>query len=157
MRRKDREITDVNAINGMIQACDCCRLGIKDGNSVYIVPLNFGYSYIGGKGVFYFHCANEGKKLTLLGHGSAVGFELDTNHQLVRGEKGCDFTFLYSSVIGRGIVTRIEETEEKERALALIVSHYGGPGDWHFTEAEAQSVTVLRLDVLKMTAKENRR
>lgn len=156
MRRKDREVTDESAINDIIEACDCCRLGIKDGNSVYIVPLNFGYRYANGKGTFYFHCAREGKKLSLLKHSSAVGFELDTNHQVVGGEKGCDFTFLYSSVIGKGIVNAVEEPEEKKNALALIVSHYGGPSGSRFTDQEAQSVAILRLDVLKMTAKENR-
>lgn len=157
MRRKDREITDVNLINEIIQACDCCRLGMKDGDGIYVVPLNFGYHYVNGKSSFYFHCAKEGKKLALLGDCPSVGFELDTNHQIVRGAKGCDFTFLYSSVIGQGIVRTVEETKEKKDALAWIVSHYGGPDGMKFTDQEAQSVTILRMDVLTMTAKENRR
>lgn len=43
MRRKEREITDNNKIIEIIDKCDCCRLGFKDEESVYIVPLNFGY------------------------------------------------------------------------------------------------------------------
>ena len=43
MRRKDREITDRDCIDDIIEACDCCRLGFCDEGEPYIVPLNFGY------------------------------------------------------------------------------------------------------------------
>jgi len=154
MRRKDREITDPKRINEIIAACDCCRVGLADGESVYVVPLNFGYS--GDVGVFYFHCAKEGKKLALIAANPNAGFELDTNHEVIRGEKGCSFSFRYSSVMGKGKITEVAEPAEKKAALALIVAHYGGPGDGRFTGAEAASVTVLRLDVTEMTAKEHR-
>jgi len=42
MRRADREVKDEKRIDEIIRACDCCRLGFIDGDSVYIVPLNFG-------------------------------------------------------------------------------------------------------------------
>ena len=56
MRRKDREITDLERIDEIIRACDCCRLGFQDGEGVYIVPVNFGFAWEDGKRVLYFHC-----------------------------------------------------------------------------------------------------
>lgn len=43
MRRKDREITSYDKMLEIMQSCDCCRIGLKDKDSVYILPLNFGY------------------------------------------------------------------------------------------------------------------
>ncbi len=114
MRRKDREVTDPHRLTEIIRACDCCRLGIRDGEGAYVVPLNFGYR-AEGKGVFYFHCAKEGYKLTLLEQAPNVGFEMDTHHELRRGPKGCDFTFLYSSVMGRGVVRTVTALAEKRK------------------------------------------
>ena len=45
MRRKDREVTDEARIDEIISRCNCCRIGFNDSGEVYIVPLNFGYTY----------------------------------------------------------------------------------------------------------------
>ncbi len=61
MRRKDREVTDQKKIEEIIQACDCCRIGLADDGKAYIVPLSFAYVREGGKGCFYFHGASRGR------------------------------------------------------------------------------------------------
>jgi len=156
MRRKDREVTELRRINEIIEACDCCRLSLRDGEGAYIVPLNFGYECEGGRGRFYFHCAGEGRKIDLLKACPYAAFELDGNHALVHGEKGCGFSFRYASVMGRGTVETVLDRTEKKKALTLITAHYGVERDWRFSDAEAAGVTVLRLDVAQMTCKEHR-
>ena len=42
IRRKDRAITDYHQMLEIMNQCDC-RLGLQDDESVYIVPLNFGF------------------------------------------------------------------------------------------------------------------
>ena len=44
MRKKEREITDIAAIESIIQRADVCRIALADGNIPYIVTMNFGYS-----------------------------------------------------------------------------------------------------------------
>lgn len=63
MRRKDREITDFNEIMKIIDKCDTCRLALIDEEYPYIVPLNFGVDVVDGQVYFYFHSANQGKKI----------------------------------------------------------------------------------------------
>lgn len=41
MRRKDREITDLNKICEVMEKCICLHLGLNDNEKKYIVPLNF--------------------------------------------------------------------------------------------------------------------
>jgi len=155
MRRKDREITDRQKMEEVILSCDCCRLGLVDGNSAYIVPLNFGYSITGDRASFYFHCAKEGKKLDLIKSNPNVGFELDTNHAVHEGEKACDYAFRFRSIIGKGVAMLVETMEEKKEALRLVMSHYSDRDNWTFSDTEANSVTILRVDVMEIACKEH--
>lgn len=42
MRRKDREVTELEAVKEIIRQCDVLRLGLADGDYPHIVPMNFG-------------------------------------------------------------------------------------------------------------------
>lgn len=155
MRRKDREITEPARIDEIIRSCDCCRLGLLDGESAYVVPLNFGYVATGDARAFYFHCAREGKKLDLLRQNPNVGFELDTHHALLPGEMACDYAFRFQSVIGKGVATLVEDRGEKKAALNAVMCHHSGRDGWAFTDAQADSVAVIRLNVTEMACKEH--
>ena len=50
MRRADREVTDPVKIREIITSCDCCRLGLCDGERAYVVPLDFGLEERDGGG-----------------------------------------------------------------------------------------------------------
>jgi hypothetical protein len=56
--------------------------------------------------------------------------------------------------MGRGVVRTVTALAEKKEALGLLLAQYGGDGDT-ITDAEADGVTVLRLDVSEMTGKEH--
>jgi len=101
MRRSDREVVDSGKINEIVRACDCCRLGFIDGDSAYIVPLNFGFEEAEGKRFFYFHGAKEGKKIALIQANPNVGFELDTNHAVNDADKACNYSFGFKASSAR--------------------------------------------------------
>lgn len=154
MRRKDREVTDFDQMLQIMERCDCCRLGFHDGESTYIVPLNFGIVQEDGRLVLYFHSANEGKKLDLLRAQPRVGFELDTAHQLVPGETPGSCTFRYQSIIGHGEAALVSSAEEKIRGLDSIMVHYGQqPGA--YPPALLERVAVIRLVVTDWSCKQH--
>ena len=153
MKRKDREITDIEQLDKIIQQCDCCRIALIDGNKPYIVPLNFGYERTSHTPVFYFHGAKEGKKIDLLQQNNQVAIELDTNHLLVSGENACDFSYCYQSVIGTGTLSIITDENERITALQIIMEHYSGKSDWQFSEKTLQATTLLKLEIEEMTGK----
>ena len=123
MRRKDREVTDNNEITNIIRSCSCCRLGFydKDQDEIYIVPLSFGYEETNNKRIFYFHGAKVGRKVELLKASPKVGFEVDTDHELVRGASACNHSIKYKSIIGTGVAEIIENDDEKRRACCLFL------------------------------------
>ena len=45
MRRKDREVKDLNTIKEIISKCEVVRLAMCEDNIPYIVPLNYGYEF----------------------------------------------------------------------------------------------------------------
>lgn len=123
MRRKDREVLDEVKIDKFIRNCDCCRIGFydKENNEVYIVPLNFGYSHVDNKRVFYFHGAKEGRKIELISKTKKVGFEMDSNHELIIGKMACNYSERYQSVMGTGLISFVEDKDEKIAALNEIM------------------------------------
>ena len=88
MRRKDREVTEMEEIQQIFDECKVCRIGIMDENGPYIVPVNYGYVREEGKVILYIHGAREGKKIDLI------------RHELVEGDTACQYSYYYASIIG---------------------------------------------------------
>lgn len=153
MRRKDREITDLDRIQDIIASCDVCRLALHDEEYPYIVPLNFGFERQGDAFVLYFHCARVGKKLDLLRKNNRVSFEMDTARKLIDGPEACDYTMEFESVIGTG-TAELVQGEDKLHGLRLLMKQYV-PDDreWTFGEKMVQAVEVIRLVCQNVTGK----
>ena len=152
MRRKDREVTDAAALRAIVQACDCCRLGLVDEDGVAcIVPLNFGCTEEDGQPVLYFHSAREGHKLTLLRKNPVVGFEMDTGHGLLPGDRRDR-----PPARLRDTVDFLQEPAAKRAGLNCIMAHYTGRSDWTVSDAMLGATAVFRLRVTDWTAKEHK-
>ena len=157
MRRKDREVLDEVKIDEFIRACDCCRIGFydKENNEVYIVPLNFGYSHVDNKRVFYFHGAKEGRKIELISKTKKVSFEMDSNHELIIGKMACNYSERYQSVMGTGLISFVEDKDEKIAALNEIMFQSTGKKDWDFPEPMLNGVAVFMIEVTSLSCKEH--
>lgn len=153
MRRKDREVTDPVKIREIITNCDCCRLGLCDGERAYIVPLNFGFTERDGRYTLYFHSAPEGRKLDLLRQSGWAAFEMDTGHELIEGANGGSCSARYQCVMGGGPVTLLKDREEKKAGLAALMLHDTGTDQWEFDDALVDRTCVIRLEAEELTCK----
>lgn len=150
MRRQDRALTDRAAIDALIQRCEICRLGlVDDAGHPYVVPLFFGYD---GERL-YLHSAREGRKLDLLRRHPQVCVEFDVLLELVPAPSPCAFSARYQSVIAWGTAHLVEEVSEKQRALALLMAHYGRAA--YFTPEQTATVAVIRVELETITAKQH--
>ncbi|MBU3803729.1 MAG: pyridoxamine 5'-phosphate oxidase family protein [Candidatus Cellulosilyticum pullistercoris] len=152
MRRKDREITDLNEILSIIKKCDVCRIALFDEAFPYIVPLNFGVEVDKEQIVLYFHSAGVGKKIDLIKANKKVAFEMDCEHRLVAGSISCHYTMEYESVCGNGEMTIVGD-EEKVKALKCLMKQYVQADDFEFNDKSVRAVTVLKLTVQTVTGK----
>lgn len=152
MRRKDREVSNMDDIIDIISRCEVCRLAFFDDEYPYIVPLNFGHSYDGTTLELYFHGANAGKKLALLKDNNKVGFELDCSLKLIANEDACEYSMEYESVCGNGTVFLLDESE-KAYALQQLMKQYVKDKQFEFSEKALNSVAVFKLIVNTITGK----
>ena len=148
MRRKDKEITDRNEIESVIEKSRVCRLAMIDEAGPYIVPLCFGFR----NNTLYFHSAAEGKKLSLLRKNPRVCFEFDCDTEVRTGEKACDFSMRYKSVIGFGNAVFVEAAAAKREALDIIMHHYA-EGEFDFPDASVRKISVFKVEIDVMTGK----
>jgi nitroimidazol reductase NimA-like FMN-containing flavoprotein (pyridoxamine 5'-phosphate oxidase superfamily) len=152
MRRGDREILNCREVEIIIQKADVCRIAIANDNFPYIVTMNFGYT-TDPQPCIYFHCAKEGKKLDMIARNNHVCFEMDTDHNIYSGKKGCDWGMKFSCVLGYGNIFIVTLKSEKISGLNCIMNHYSGKGEHQYDEKVFENTTVLRLDILEMTGK----
>lgn len=145
MRRHDREVTDESRIAELINACRAIRLGLRDGEDIYIVPLHFAHTMEGDKHVFYCHGAPVGRKVDLVKRTGYAAFEMDGGQELLPDEIACEFSSTFFSVIGTADASIVEDVEEKERALNLIMHHYTGKDDWEYSPAMVKGTAVIKL------------
>jgi nitroimidazol reductase NimA-like FMN-containing flavoprotein (pyridoxamine 5'-phosphate oxidase superfamily) len=114
----------------------------------YVVPLCFAYS----DNTLYFHSAREGLKLDILQQNPNVCVEFDIDQEIIQGDKPCKWGMQYRSVIGFGQASFVAAPEEKHRALVAIMQHYSGRS-YEFTQAEIDSITILKVEIQSMTGK----
>ena len=64
MRRKDREIQDLEQLESILKECSVVRIAAQDEDGLFIVPVNFGYRLEGEKLTLLIHSAMEGRKVS---------------------------------------------------------------------------------------------
>lgn len=152
MRRKDREISEHQEFEDIIRKADVCRIALTNNNIPYIVTLNFGYVSEPEK-LIYFHCANQGRKLDMIRQNNNVCFEMDIDHEIYKGARGCDWGSRFRSIVGYGEIDIITQKNDKITGLKSIMSHYGGEGEYEFEDSIVDNTTILRLRINEMSAK----
>ena len=157
MRRIDRELKGRQEIFAVLQKCDVIRLGINTPDYPYIVPMNFGMETSGDSLTIWLHCAPEGLKLDNIKKDNRVGFEADCSHKLITHEEASRFTMEYESVIGCGNIYICDNNAEKLRGMTALMRQYTPNKEFAIPETALSGVCVLRLDVVQITGKRNKR
>ena len=150
MRRKDKEISDESAIKSIIEKTNVCRLGMVNGDKPYIVPLCFGYH----DNALYFHGTLKGQKIDLIRENPNVCFEFDLITEPIESENACDWSMRYQSVIGFGKAVFIESSDEKRKALSIIMAQYSNRL-FQFPENMLKATAVIKVEIESITGKQS--
>ena len=153
MRRKDRQITEIESIRAILDKAKVLHLAMIDGARPYVVPMNYGYALADGRLTLYLHSAKEGRKLDVLQNNDRVAFVLETNvSQVSGGDIPCKYSEAYASVMGEGTAVLLDDPVQKIEALQILMKTQTGR-EFAFTPAMAESVAVIRVNVDSFTAK----
>ena len=160
MRRANRQITDPAEVRALIERCHTVRVGAVDEDGVFVVPLNFGYGWVGGHLVLYLHSASEGRKAEAFSRGPRVAIEMDVELGVITGGYACAYSFSYQSIMGSGLISPVANVDEKRRALELIMRHmapdapHDSSGKFSFSDEAVERVAIFRIDVDELAAKQ---
>lgn len=114
----------------------------------YGVPLS--YVYDGGNHI-YFHSAVSGHKIDCITHESRCSFCVVEQDMIIPEE----FTTYFRSVIVKGKIKIVSESDEIQKALLLLCEKYSPAIDSTAEITKCIShVAVLRLDIEDITGKE---
>ncbi len=152
MSRQDRLVTDKEELIEIIRRCQVIHIGIHDGEDIYVIPMNYGYTWEDGELTFYLHGALEGKKIDLLKKNGRIGFAVDCDHELVEGKMPCQFVFKFASVAGTGTARILEEPQEKIQAMERLMRQYSNR-EFAFTERLVSIVSLIQVKVDTFTGR----
>ena len=150
--RREREVTDIDEIRGILDRSKIVRVGMVDDGKPYVVPMNYGYTLEDGKLTLYLHGAKSGRKLDVLRKSPSVFVEMDTDIVPFEGRTACHFGICYSSLMGEGTAEIIEDAEGKKQALTYLMKTQTGR-DFTFDDQMVSVVTVIKITLDDFTAK----
>ena len=152
LTKRERQVTDKAQILHILDTAKVLNLGLSVNDEPYVVPMNYGYIMEDGKLTLYLHSAVKGKKLDMIQANPRVFFSMDCDRMPFEGRVACQYGLVYSSIMGSGAATLVDDVEEKKRAMSILMKTQTG-GDFTFEDRLVTIVTVIRIDVAEYTAK----
>ena len=152
LTKRERQVTEPEKILHILDTAKVLNLGLSVNDEPYVVPMNYGYTMIDGKLTLYLHSAVRGKKLDMVQANPKVFFSMDCDRMPFEGRVPCQYGLVYSSIMGRGTATLVEDVEEKKQAMSILMKTQTGK-DFTFEDRLVTIVTVIRIDVAEYTAK----
>ncbi|MGG5369190.1 pyridoxamine 5'-phosphate oxidase family protein [Enterococcus sp. AZ196] len=157
MRRKKRQVTDLDLIKNFVKKTQVVRIALNGEEYPYVVPVNFGYEWAEEKLILFVHGANDGKKVSMLQENPKVAIEMDGNHKLIEGTmNAATYSYAYQSLIGFGRAELVDELEEKRRALHLLMAHAAEDAQFdEIPEGMLKRTGIIKITLASYTMKEN--
>ena len=146
-------ITDREEMESLLhEALVGCLATVGPDGSPYITPLNFVFC----QGKIYFHCAFEGRKMDNIRANPRVCFEVHELIKIVHGQRACDFSTRYRSVLIFGRARSLSDVDEKVVVLTALTEKYaGGQAVEPPTPKKAKGTEVIEITIEEMTGKRN--
>ncbi|WP_222419877.1 pyridoxamine 5'-phosphate oxidase family protein [Enorma burkinafasonensis] len=164
MRLHKREVTDIDELKSIVEACRTVRIGAADGEGMFIVPMSFGFEWDAedaGSGAphltLWLHSAAEGRKSEAFSAGGAdgvpVAIEMDCEDGVITGPYACQYSFAFRSIMGSGRIYPVASGEDKVFGLTKIMEHLAPKAPVAFGPGIIERTSVWRIEVDRFTGK----
>ncbi|WP_028611258.1 pyridoxamine 5'-phosphate oxidase family protein [Paenibacillus harenae] len=160
VRLKKRECTDPAKVEQFLAQAKTGFLGLADGRQPYVVPLNF--VKIGDS--FYFHGAEEGRKLSIMRENNEGCFTVSEHYGTITDPVPAKTDTAYMSVMAFGRIEEVTEPDEAWKAMQSLLDkyvpcYYDQPlAKAHlekYRSSMGSATVVFKLAARQLTAKEN--
>ena len=153
MKRRERQIFDIDKILEILDKSKVLHLGLVDGDEPYVVPMNYGYTYENENLIIWLHGGTTGRKYDLIRKNPKVFFEMECDLVPFESDVACKYGLSYSSLMGKGIAKIVEDSDEKQKALSILMKTQVNK-DFQFNEKLASVVGIIKIEVSEFTAKQ---
>jgi nitroimidazol reductase NimA-like FMN-containing flavoprotein (pyridoxamine 5'-phosphate oxidase superfamily) len=157
VRRKDREIIDQSELNQIIARNKYATLALCHNNEPYIVTLTYGYD--NNTKTLYFHCSKEGLKLDFIKKNPNTCLTIIEDNGF--DSKTCNHP--YTSLVIRGKIELIYDTEESNNAITLMIDQLEFEnkerplGKLNQNNKVYQNLQMVKVEIMEITGKEKRK
>ncbi|WP_155590518.1 pyridoxamine 5'-phosphate oxidase family protein [Lysinibacillus cavernae] len=161
IRMQKRACTDENKIKRFLQDAQTAFLGLVDQNIPYVIPLN----YVVKDGDFYFHGANEGRKINVMMTNPNACITVCENYGTMVDPVPAKTDTAYLSVIANGIVEVVTDLNEATAAMQAMLDKYV-PDYYNTTLSKGHiekyqstlgsKTLVFKIKPINLTAKEHK-
>jgi len=148
LRRSDRAVGQEEALDCLAHA-EVGFLALANGSEPYVVPLHF----VLLDSTLYFHCAQAGRKLTMLKENPRCCFAVSFFDGIKDGEAACDYGTYYRSAIAQGVARIVDDPGEKVAALHALTAKHAVKAFVPVSARDAANVVVVAIDITRLTGK----
>ncbi|RJX41171.1 pyridoxamine 5'-phosphate oxidase family protein [Paenibacillus pinisoli] len=162
VRLAKRECKDEEKIERFLQEAQTGFLGLTDGIVPYVVPLN--YVWMKERGAFYFHGAEEGRKMELMAQKKEACLTLSESFGTIPNPIPAKTDTAYMSVMAFGEMELVPDLAEATEAMQALLDKYV-PGYYQsplaashverYRSSIGSRTFIFKLVVRERTAKEN--
>lgn len=146
-------IEDTKQIEEIITSCSVCFVGLIDlEGKPYVIPMNFAYQ----DKVIYLHSAPDTQLVQFVENSPHVCITFSLGNKLVHQHPkvACSYRMKSKSVICRGKVEFIHESQDKVKVLDLIMQKYVPDKSFTYSKPAVNNVKIWKVPISQWTAKE---
>ena len=151
LRRQEKEILDKEEMLKIIERNLFFTIALCKDNIPYIVTMN--YAFDKKQLCFYFHCANQGKKIGILKSNPSVWGQIIEDKGYLSGQ--CNHAYI--SLHFSGIVEFIADIESKQKILSCMVGQFEENPDpvrvKYINKKKLEEVSVGKIIIKELTGK----
>ena len=123
-------------------------MSMANDSEPYIVTVNFGFEKNDeDKYIFYFHSANDGRKIDMLRKNPRVCLSCECSAELKNAQTACERSYAYECTVAAGTVHAAKELKEKSEMSGFAYKAPDRPGFLKFLQKKTQNVLVGRIVV----------
>ncbi|QDQ02315.1 pyridoxamine 5'-phosphate oxidase family protein [Lysinibacillus fusiformis] len=161
IRMFNRACTDERQINEFLLEAQTAFLGLVDNDIPYVIPLNF----VLKDGSFYFHGANEGRKIDIMNVNANACITISGNYGTMVNPTPANTDTAYMSVIVNGKIEIVTDLDEATAAMQSMLDKYvpdyfkAPLSKTHIDKYQSSlgsKTVVFKIKPINMTAKGNK-
>jgi nitroimidazol reductase NimA-like FMN-containing flavoprotein (pyridoxamine 5'-phosphate oxidase superfamily) len=150
MRRDERELTDPQALDAILQAGRVMYIALASENMPFLLPV----FYVWDGTALWFHSARAGSKIDIMRQNANICFAVSEYGGIIEDDLACNFEARHRTVIGVGKTYFVDDEAEKVTMLHRLMARFSDK-TFDFPAANLKATQVVRIDITSMKGKQH--